>query len=229
MMCKKLFPKQSEFISMALTPMVITARMVKLLYPESKVVFVGPCASKKSEANRRTIRSDVDFVLTFEEMQGIFDAKEIDFKTIEEDPEEKMENGTGYGRGFAISGGVAAAVADTIAHLKPELEVKIERADGLRECRKMMMMAKAGKYPNYLLEGMACPGGCVAGAGTIAPVSMGTANVEKFKNAAALKSCTETPYLTSLNDVEMAHLITPPGGEEKSYPVTHLSEAETSA
>ena len=229
MMCKKLFPQQSEFISMALTPMVITARMVKLLYPDSKVVFVGPCASKKSEANRRTIRSDVDFVLTFEEMQGIFDAKEIDFTQIEEDPDEKLENGTGFGRGFAVSGGVAAAVADTIKHLKPELEVKIERADGLRECRKMMMMAKAGKYPGYLLEGMACPGGCVAGAGTIAPVAMGTANVEKFKKAAAAQSCTETPYLTSLNDVEMAHLITPPGGETQSYPVTHLSAEETQA
>ena len=73
------------------------------------------------------------------------------------------------------------------------------------------------------------PGGCVAGAGTIAPVAVGTANVEKFKKSAALQSCTETPYLTSLNDVEMAHLITPPGGETKSYPVTRLSEAETSA
>ena len=228
-MCKKLFPKQSEYISMALTPMVITARMVKLLYPDCKVVFVGPCASKKSEANRRTIRSDVDFVLTFEEMQGIFDAKEIDFTKIEEDPEEKLENGTGFGRGFAVTGGVAAAVAETISHLDPERKVEIQRADGLRECRKMMMMAKAGKYPGGLLEGMACPGGCVAGAGTIAPVAMGTANVEKFKKAASVQSCTQTPYLTSLNDVEMAHLVTPPGEEAKSYPVTRLTEAEIKA
>ena len=169
----------------------------------------------------------MDFVLTFEELQGIFDAKEIDFTKIEEDPDEQLDNGTGYGRGFAVSGGVAAAVADTIAHLEPERKVEIERADGLRECRKMMMMAKAGKYNGYLLEGMACPGGCVAGAGTIAPVSMGTANVEKFKKAAELQSCTQTPYLTSLNDVEMAHLVTPPGGESKSYPVTRLSASET--
>lgn len=43
------------------------------------------------------------------------------------------------------------------------------RAEGLRECRKMIQQAKAGKFNGYLLEGMACPGGCVAGAGTIRP------------------------------------------------------------
>ena len=232
-MAKTLFPKEAKNVSMALTPMVLTARLVKVLYketdPDVKVVFVGPCAAKKAEANRRTIRSDVDFVLTFEEFQGIFDAKNIDFKTIEEDPEEKMENGTGFGRGFAVSGGVAAAVAETLSHIAPDREVKIERADGLRECRKMLMMAKAGKRDGYLLEGMACPGGCVAGAGTITPVAASTVNIEKFKNAAAVQSCTRTPYLTSLNDVEMAHLITPPDGTATAYPVTHLSLEELTA
>ena len=43
-----------------------------------KVVFIGPCASKKLEAMRRTVRSDVDFVLTFEELDAMFDAREID-------------------------------------------------------------------------------------------------------------------------------------------------------
>ena len=225
-MAKTLFPKESQYVSMALTPMVITARMAKLLFPDSKIVFVGPCAAKKAEANRRTIRSDVDFVLTFEEMQGIFDAKGIDFTQIEEDPEEKMEQGTGFGRGFAVSGGVAGAVAETISRLAPDRKVEIETAMGLRDCRKMLQMAKAGKRDGYLLEGMACPGGCVAGAGTIAPVRDGTLNVEKFKKAAPVQSCTQTPFLTSLNDVEMAHLITPPGEEASAYPVTRLSVEE---
>ena len=232
-MAKTLFPKEAKNVSMALTPMVLTARLVKVLYqdtmPDLKVVFVGPCAAKKAEANRRTIRSDVDFVLTFEEMQGIFDAKGIDFATIEEDPEEKMENGTGLGRGFAVTGGVAAAVAETIQHLAPGTKVNIERADGLRECRKMLMMAKAGKRDGYLLEGMACPGGCVAGAGTITPVIASTTNVENFKKAAAALSCMDSPFLTSLNDVEMAHLVTPPGEEATAYPVTELSKLVTEA
>ena len=67
-MAKKLYPEFADYISMALTPMVITARMVKKDHPDARIVFVGPCSAKKLEANRRTVRSDVDFVLTFEEL-----------------------------------------------------------------------------------------------------------------------------------------------------------------
>ena len=50
----------------------------------------------------------MDFVLTFEELQGMFEAKEIDFDTVEE--RDYLNEGTGAGRGFAVSGGVAKAV-----------------------------------------------------------------------------------------------------------------------
>ena len=93
---------------MALTPMVLTARLVKKEHPNAKIVFVGPCAAKKLEASRRTVRSDVDFVLTFEELQGMFDAKEIDFTQIQADPDDDFTAGTAAGRGFAVGGGVAA-------------------------------------------------------------------------------------------------------------------------
>ena len=84
-----------------------------------------------------------------------------------------------------LAAGVAAAVVEAIKHIDPSREVQIEYGDGLRECKKMLMMAKAGKRNGYLLEGMACPGGCVAGAGTITPVRESTMNVEKFKKEAA--------------------------------------------
>ena len=96
------------------------------------------------------------------------------------DPEEEFSTGTSLGRGFAVTGGVANAVKEAIKEIDPDREVKIEHADGLRECRKMLMMAKAGKYNGYLLEGMGCPGGCVAGAGTITPVKKSTAAVGKY-------------------------------------------------
>ncbi len=204
MMAKTLFPEFKDCISMALTPMVITARMVKRDHPNARICFIGPCAAKKLEANRRTVRSDVDFVLTFEELQGMFDAKNIDFSAIEADPTDSMDDGTGLGRGFAVGGGVAAAVVEAIRHIDPEREVPIEYGDGLRECRKMLMMAKAGKRDGYLLEGMGCPGGCVAGAGTIRPVKEGAMEVERFKKAAAEQSCTASPYLGRLKDVEEA-------------------------
>ena len=201
-MAKKMFPQFKDNISMALTPMVITARMVKKERPNARICFIGPCAAKKLEANRKSVRSDVDFVLTFEELQGLFDAKEIDFKTIEFNPEDDMNEGSGMGRGFAVAGGVAGAVVEAIRHIQPDREVLIEAADGLRECKKMLMMAKAGKRNGYLLEGMACPGGCVAGAGTITPVRESTNNVAKFKASATEESCTASPFLDRLKDVE---------------------------
>ena len=191
-MVHKLFPAQSKNISMTLTPMVFTARLMKKQFPGCKVVFVGPCAAKKLEAIRENIRSDVDFVLTFEELQGMFEAKEVDFATIEAG--EPMNEGTAAGRGFAVSGGVAGAVEKLIHETNPDLEVKTARAEGLRECRKLMTMAKAGKYNGYLLEGMACPGGCVAGAGTILPVDLAAKVVGRYQSEAKSASPLESPY-----------------------------------
>lgn len=84
---KKLFPDHANCISMALTPMTLTARLIKKHNPNAKVVFIGPCAAKKLEAMRRGVRSEVDFVLTFEEMAGIFDAKHVDLENMEKDPD----------------------------------------------------------------------------------------------------------------------------------------------
>ena len=191
-MIGKLFPGEKDKISMTLTPMVFTARLMKKKHPGCKVVFVGPCAAKKLEAIREDIRSDVDFVLTFEELMGMFEAKEIDFASIPES--EGLNEGTGAGRGFAVAGGVAQAVADLVKKEHPDMEVKTARAEGLRDCRKLMTMAKAGKYKGYLLEGMACPGGCVAGAGTILPIDKATKFVEKYSKEAASASPLGSPY-----------------------------------
>ena len=171
-MAKKLYPEFTENISMALTPMVLTARLMKKDNPDARIVFIGPCAAKKLEASRRSVRSDVDFVLTFEELQGMFLAKDIDFETLEPDEcDLDFEDGTGAGRGFAVSGGVAAAVAEVISQLDPTRHVDVDDGNGLRECRKMLTLAKAGKRNGYLLEGMACPGGCIAGAAPSSPSS----------------------------------------------------------
>ena len=191
-MVHKLFPAQSKNISMTLTPMVFTARLMKKQYPGCKVVFVGPCAAKKLEAIREDIRSDVDFVLTFEELMGMFQAKEIDFETIPES--DVLNEGTAAGRGFAVSGGVAGAVENIIHQTNPDVEVKTARAEGLRECRKLMTLAKAGKYNGYLLEGMACPGGCVAGAGTLLPVELATKVIGRYQNEAQRESPLDSDY-----------------------------------
>jgi len=191
-MIEKLFPGEMDKISMTLTPMVFTARLMKKEYPGCKVVFVGPCAAKKLEAIRADIRSDVDFVLTFEELQGMFEAKKIDFAELEES--DVLNEGTAAGRGFAVSGGVAKAVENIIHQTNPEVEVKTARAEGLRDCRKLMLMAKAGKYNGYLLEGMGCPGGCVAGAGTLLPVELAGTVVGRYQKEAKKESPLDSHY-----------------------------------
>ena len=196
-MAKKLFPEYAECISMALTPMTLTARLIKSEHKNAKVVFIGPCAAKKLEAMRTDIRSDVDFVLTFEEMAGIFDAKHVDIENIQEDPEGVNDASTD-GRNFAVAGGVARSVVNVIHESYPDKEIKVVNAEGLRECRKMLTLAKAGKYNGYLLEGMACPGGCVARAGTMQPIKKSQAAVGLYASQAKHRTSNETEHVKEL-------------------------------
>ena len=201
-MAKKLFPQFKDNISMALTPMVLTARLIKKEHPNCKIAFIGPCAAKKLEAMRRSIRSDVDFVLTFEELQGILDAKNVSFDDIKESEYEPLNDASGLANGFAVSGGVAEAVKSVLAETNPDLEVKIQKAEGLADCKKMLMMAKAGKYDGYLLEGMGCPGGCVAGAGTVKAPEITAKSVNKVVVDNKDKTPFDTKYVDMLNDLE---------------------------
>jgi len=199
-MAKKLYPEYAECISMALTPMVLTARLIKEKHPECKIVFVGPCASKKLEASRRHVRSYVDFVLTFEEVSGMFEAKGVDFASLPAG--EPLGQASADGRGFAAGGGVAAAVVKAIKRMDPDREVKVQSAAGLAECKKMMALAKAGKYDGYLLEGMACPGGCIAGAGTIQPIAKSEVSLKKMMGEAAFEESSDTKYKHRIKRLE---------------------------
>ncbi len=199
-MAKREFPAHANCISMALTPMVLTGRLIKKQHPGCKVAFIGPCAAKKLEASRRTIRSDVDFVLTFEEVMGMFEAKEIDFSTLESI--KVPSSASSDGRGFSVSGGVANAVVNCIKNIDPDREVKVEHAEGLNECRKMMMRAKAGKLNGYLIEGMACPGGCIGGAGTVQLIPKAAQEVEKIKKMSEKAHAYESEYTDILTMLE---------------------------
>lgn len=198
-MAKKEFPQFAEYISMALTPMVLTARMIKRDNPDAMVAFIGPCAAKKLEASRRSVRSDVDFVLTFEEVMGMFTGKGVNLAGIQSDG--SLDEGTAAGREFAVGGGVAKAVKHLINKTHPEVEVKIQAAEGLKNCRTMLMMAKAGRLNGYLLEGMACPGGCVAGAGTLQPISKSQAAVKKYAAEDKMKIADESAFGHEVHEI----------------------------
>lgn len=196
-MAKRMFPTLAENISMALTPMVFTGRLQKKIHPNAKICFIGPCTAKKLEATRKSIRSDVDFVLTYEELMGMFEAKALEFDKLES--ETPNIDSTKAGRGFAVSSGVASAVKDAIQREHPEMEVNIEAAEGLKACRDLLKKAKAGKYKGYLLEGMGCPGGCVGGQGTLQQINKSSVQVKQYSTKAELKTALDTKYKITLD------------------------------
>lgn len=185
-MVKKLFPDQYEYISDSSSPMVETAKYIKKKDPDAKITFIGPCISKKLEALRDDVKDYVHFVITFEELMGMFVAKGIELSEIEVSKE--IQDASSLGRGYAIAGGVAEAVKKTALVLDPSREINIEGVSTLHECVKLMRVAKAGKKNGCLLEGMACSGGCIAGPGTLASFNRVRKAVTDFKNQAEFKS-----------------------------------------
>ena len=115
----------------------------------------------------------------------MFDAKGLKLEELEELP-VRIE-ATGAGRGYACSGGVASAIEQCIKEYYPQTDVKIQHAEGLADCKKILMLAKAGKLNGYLIEGMGCPGGCVAGVGTIIPPERAKIVVEQTVKASETK------------------------------------------
>lgn len=192
-MAKSFFPDIAHCVSSGLTPMVATARMIKKEIPDCKIVFIGPCSAKKLEAKRRSVRSDVDFVITFEELMGMMVAKGIHID--EETDTEAFTDATAAGRGYPVAGGVADAIVGAIHAEDPTQDVPVERADTLSDCRKMLKAAASGKRNGYLLEGMACPGGCIGGAGTILPTAKANMAVKKYKEQSDKKNATESTFV----------------------------------
>lgn len=88
------------------------------------------------------MRNEVDFVLTFEEISTMFEAKNVDFSTPTANESDPFTEAINDGRGFAVSGGVAKAVVNCIKTQDPNREVLVESAEGLENCKKMLKPAK---------------------------------------------------------------------------------------
>ncbi len=188
-MVKKMFPDQMPYISDSSTPMIATAQFIKKKDPEAKVCFIGPCTAKKLEALEENVKHYVDFVITFEELFGLFIAKDIEPSEIETD--EVINDASTVGRNFAQSGGVAMAVSKVAKQLDPSAVIQVEGANGLHECVKMIRLAKAGKKNGMLLEGMGCEDGCIGGAGTVISVAQARKALQKFSSEAKAELSTQ--------------------------------------
>ena len=183
----KFYPKMVEHISHNLSPMAMMGKVIKKAHPECKIVFIGPCVAKKGEAKLDTVKPYIDAVLTFEELQAMIDAYDIDLQAMEDDV---LNNASYFGRIFARSGGLTDAVAEAFKEMgvTPEqFEPKVATCSGLEECKLALLKAQKGILPENFIEGMACEQGCIGGPGCLTHGPKEKAEVDKYGRLALEK------------------------------------------
>ena len=182
------FPQMVQYVSHNLSPMATLAKYLKETTPNAKVVFIGPCTAKKAENQLDSVKPYVDVVLTFEELQALFDSRDIDLTTLEEDV---LDNASYYGRIFARSGGLSDAVKEGLKEQNLDFEVKPCACDGIEECRMALLKKSRNALDANFIEGMACIGGCIGGAGCLTHGEKNKAEVDKYGKEAYEKTISE--------------------------------------
>lgn len=186
---KNTFPTLAENISHNLSPMAEIARYIKSTDDSAKVVFIGPCTAKKAEAQLDTVKPYVDAVLTFEELQALFDSRDIEITELEEDV---LNNASYFGRIFARSGGLTDAVAQGLKeHGFTDFEFKPVTCDGIEACRVALLKKSKNVLDANFIEGMACVGGCIGGAGCLTHGEKNKAEVDKYGEQAHEKTISD--------------------------------------
>ncbi len=186
---KKQFPDLSEYISHNLSPMATVAKHIKAYDPGCKIVFIGPCTAKKAEFKKDSVSPYIDSVITFEELQALFDSRNID---ITELSAEILDGASYYGRCFAKSGGVSSAVKQALLeHGLDDFDFKAVPCDGIDACRIALLKASKRMLNGNFIEGMACSGGCIGGAGCLTHGDKNKSEIDKYFNDAIDKTITE--------------------------------------
>lgn len=182
---KSAFPDLVQHISHNLSPMAMLARYIKQKDAKSKVIFIGPCTAKKAEAQLETVKPYIDCVLTFEELQALFDSKDIDITTLSED---YLDNASYFGRIFARSGGLSDAVAESLKEQNIDFDLNAIACDGIEECKIALLKKNKNVLNNNFIEGMACVGGCIGGAGCLTHGEKNKSEVDKYGQEALEKT-----------------------------------------
>lgn len=194
------FPNLLENMSNTVSPMIATARLIKKFHKDAIVIFIGPCTAKKVEVTRETIKDDIDYVLTFEEIAALLGAFSIE---PEKCKDEVINDASIFGRGFAQGGGVTAAIENYISDKKIDAKFKPIKASGKDEIRKTMMSAKVGRLPGNFIEGMMCEGGCIGGAATMVSLMKARSQLIKFTKQSDKKSILSNDNLKKFEDIDM--------------------------
>ena len=185
---RKFFPDLEEYVSHTLSPMAMMAKYIKEKEENVKIVFIGPCTAKKMEIKGDAQKGLVDAVITFEELQALFDSKEIDICTLEE---SELDTASYFGRIFARCGGLSDAVAQGLKENSADFDLKAVSCDGIEAIRVALLKKKKGALDANFIEGMACLGGCVGGAGCLTHAEKNKTIVENHSKAASKQTITE--------------------------------------
>ncbi|MBQ2819005.1 MAG: 4Fe-4S dicluster domain-containing protein [Clostridia bacterium] len=184
----KFYPQMVDKISHNPSPMVALAKYIKDHDPSAKVVFIGPCTAKKLEAGKDKAKPYVDSVLTFEELQALFDSRDLEISQLEEDV---LDNASFFGRIFARSGGLSEAVAQALLEKGSDFVAKPMVCSGIDECRIALLKATKGNVDFNFIEGMACINGCINGAGCLTHGEKNKAEVDKYGKEAMEKTISD--------------------------------------
>lgn len=183
---EKSFPQLLPYVSHNLSPMGAISKYIKDNEEGCKVVFIGPCTAKKAEVQKDSVRPYVDAALTFEELQALFDSRDIDITELEEG---MLDNASYYGRIFARCGGLSDAVAEGLKeHGIDDFELNACSCDGIEACRTALLKKSKDKLDANFIEGMACIGGCIGGAGCLTHGERNKAEVDKYGREAYEKT-----------------------------------------
>ena len=182
---EKNFPTLKEHISHNLSPMATIAKFIKEHDKTAKVIFIGPCTAKKAEVMKPEVKKYIDVVLTFEELQALFASKDLDIKELEED---SLDNASYFGRIFARSGGLTEAVNEAMKEQNLEFEVKTIACNGIEACKLALLKKSKNVLDANFIEGMACIGGCIGGAGCLTHGDRNTAEIDKYGKSATEKT-----------------------------------------
>ncbi len=186
---KSSFPALLPYVSHNLSPMAMIAKYIKETSENAKVIFIGPCTAKKAEAQLDSVKPYIDSVLTFEELQALFDSKDIDITTL---PEDVLENASYFGRIFARSGGLSDAVTQALNEQKIDFTMKPAVCDGIEACKVALLKKSKNVLDANFIEGMACVGGCIGGAGCLTHGEKNKAQVDEYGREALEKTISNT-------------------------------------
>lgn len=182
---KKTFPALVPHISHNLSPMAALAKWIKSREPNCKIIFIGPCTAKKAEVQLEKVKPYVDAAITFEELQALIDSKDIDLTKLEEGV---LDNASYFGRIFARSGGLSDAVAQALKEQSIEFDLKPCACDGIEECKMALLKKSKNLLDANFIEGMACVGGCIGGAGCLTHGEKNKTQVDKYGKEAMEKT-----------------------------------------